>query len=443
MGGNASQSDALFDFASRYLVAGVSGSARLNAALGRPLYLSRGDGCRLYDVDGRAYIDYNLSHGATFLGHNHPAVREAIQRALDMGVICAYETEYHSRLAERISRAVPCAEQLRFANSGSEATLAAIRVARAVTGRSKILKFEGHFHGLHDYVVWNAHSAPRDSFPGYPYVPLQVESAGVPPEIRPLVLVIPWNDPAALQQAMREHGAELAAVICEPVNYNSGCIPPQPGMLELLRAETTRHGALLIFDEVLSGFRMAAGGAGAYYQVTPDLCTMAKAVANGLPLAVVAGRREYMQVLSPLGPAAHSGTYSGHLFAVLAAIASLGVIGTPGFYDGIFATGERLYTGLTKLFDAYGVPARVQGLGARFGIYFGITTPVTNYQEACRIDGELGYRFIRGCFERGLYFHNYGRMALGHHGFSASHTAADIDETLNRVESTLRAMQGR
>jgi glutamate-1-semialdehyde 2,1-aminomutase len=260
MGANASQSDALFDFASRYLVAGVSGSARLNAALGRPLYLSRGDGCRLYDVDGRAYIDYNLSHGATFLGHNHPAVREAIQRALDMGVICAYETEYHSRLGELISRAVPCAEQLRFANSGSEATLAAIRVARAVTGRSKILKFEGHFHGLHDYVVWNAHSAPRDAFPGYPYVPLQVESAGVPPEIAQLVIVIPWNDPAAFQQAMREHGAELAAVICEPVNYNSGCITPAPGMLELLRAETTRHGALLIFDEVLSGFRMAVGG---------------------------------------------------------------------------------------------------------------------------------------------------------------------------------------
>jgi len=443
MADGATHSDALFDFASRYLVAGVSGSARMNAALGRPLYLSRGDGCRLYDVDGRAYLDYNLSHGATFLGHNHPAVREAIQRALDMGVICAYETEHHSRLAERISRAVPCAEQLRFANSGSEATLAAIRVARAVTGRAALLKFEGHFHGLHDYVVWNAHSPERTAFPTYPYVPLQVESAGVPPEIAPLVIVIPWNDPAALEQAMREHGHELAAVICEPVNYNSGCIPPAPGMLELLRAETTRHGALLIFDEVLSGFRMAAGGAQAYYGVTPDLCTLAKAVANGLPLAVVAGRREYMRVLSPLGPAAHSGTYSGHLFAVLAALAALDVIGKEGFYDDIFATADRLYTGLTGLFERHKVPARVQGLGARFGMYFGITAPVGSYQEACRIDGELTYRFIRACFERGVYFHNYGRMALGHHGFSASHTPADIDETLNRVESALRAMRDR
>jgi glutamate-1-semialdehyde 2,1-aminomutase len=440
MAGSSGKSEALYDFASRYLVAGVSGSARVNAAIGRPLYLTHGDGCRLYDVDGRAYIDYNLSHGATFLGHNHPAVRKAVQHALDMGVICAYETEHHSRLAERLARTVPCAEQVRFANSGSEATMAAIRVARAVTGRRKLLKFEGHFHGLHDYVVWNAHSAVRTDFPTYPYVPLEVESAGVPPDIAQLVIVIPWNDAAALEQAMREHGDEIAAVICEPVNFNSGCIPPAPGMLELLRAETTRHGALLIFDEVLCGFRMAAGGAQAYYGVTPDLCTLAKAVANGLPLAVVAGRREYMRVLSPLGAAAHSGTYSGHLFAVLAALASLEVIAEDGFYPRIFATAERLYGGLAALFERYGVPARVQGLGARFGIYFGLTTPVTSYQEACRIDGDLGHRFIRGCLERGVYFHNYGRMALGHHGFSASHTAQDIDETLDRVETALRAL---
>jgi len=317
-----SKSAALFDFANQYLVAGVSGSARLNAALGRPVYLTHGDGCRLYDVDGKTYLDYNCSHGASFLGHNHPAIRKAIQQALDMGVICAYETEHHSRVAETLCRLIPCAEQVRFANSGSEATFTALRVARAVTGRHKILKFEGHFHGLHDAVVWNAHGPARAAFPTYPYVPPQVESAGVPPQCADLVLVIPWNDPAAIRQALREHGDELAAVICEPVNYNSGCIPPAPGLLALLRAETAQRGICLIFDEVLSGFRMAAGGAQAYYGVTPDLCTLAKAVANGLPLAVVAGKREVMQVLSPLGPAAHSGTYSGHLFAVLAARAA-------------------------------------------------------------------------------------------------------------------------
>ncbi len=434
------KSAALFDFAGRYLVAGVSGSARFNAALGHPLYLTRGDGCRVYDVDGRSYIDYNLSHGATFLGHNHPKIRKAIEQALDMGVICAYDTEYHSRLAERLCTLVPCAEQVRFANSGSEATLAAIRLARAVTGKQKILKFEGHFHGLHDYVMWNAHGPVRDELPTYPYVPTQVESAGVPPQIADLVIVIPWNDPAAFDQAMREHADELAAIICEPVNYNSGCILPRPGMLELLREQATRHSILLIFDEVLSGFRMASGGAQGYYRVTPDVCTLAKAVANGLPMAVVAGRRDFMQAFSPIGQAAHSGTYSGHLFAVLAALASLEEISQSGFYDRIFANADRLYGGLAKLFDSHSVPARVQGLGARFGIYFGVTSEVTNYQDAARINGDLGYRFIRSCFEQGIYFHNYGRLALGHHGFSAAHKPTDIDETLDRIESAIHTL---
>jgi len=434
------KSEALFDFASKYLVAGVSGSARLNAAIGRPVYLTHGDGCRLYDVDGNVYVDYNLSHGATFLGHNHPKIRKAIQQALDMGVICAYETEYHSRLAETICRVIPCAEHVRFANSGSEATFAAIRLARTLTGKQKLLKFEGHFHGLHDYVVWNAHSPVRDTLPTYPYVPLYVESAGVPPQLADLVMVIPWNDPAAFRQAVREHEHEIAAVICEPVNYNSGCILPEPGMLELIREETAKRGIVLIFDEVLSSFRMAPGGAQEYYRVTPDVCTLAKAVANGLPLAVVAGKRDFMKVLSPLGPAAHSGTYSGHLFSILAGLASLGEITQPGFYDTIFTNATQLYTGLQGLFDAHQIPARVQGLGARFGIFFGVTKEVKNYQDAARIDGELGHAFIRACFERGVYFHNYGKMALGHHGFSAAHTAADIAESLGRVEDAVKAM---
>ncbi|MHB1133550.1 MAG: aspartate aminotransferase family protein [Chloroflexota bacterium] len=434
------KTEALFDSASRYLVAGVSASGRINAALGRPLYITRGDGCRLYDVDGREFIDYNISHGATFLGHNHPGIKAAIQQALDMGVICAYETEYHAQAARLISETVPSAEQVRFANSGTEATMAAIRLARAHTGRNKILKFEGHFHGLHDYAMWNAHSALRDDLPTYPYVPLEPDSAGIPPQAGELMLVVPWNDEVAFRQAMAEHGDELAAVICEPVNYNSGCILPRPGFLELLRAETSRYGALLIFDEVLSGFRMAAGCAQQYYGVTPDLCTLAKAVANGLPLAVVAGKAEFMKTFSPLGPAAHSGTYSGHLFAMLAVIASLTEIRRPGFYDEVMAKAERLYSGLTGLFATHGIPARVQGLGARFGIYFGVTNEVWNYQEAARIDGELGYRFIRACFAKGVYFHNYGKLALGHHGFSAAHKMADIEETLNRVEDALKEM---
>jgi glutamate-1-semialdehyde 2,1-aminomutase len=255
------------------------------------------------------------------------------------------------------------------------------------------------------------------------------------------VIVIPWNDPAALDQAVREHGHEIAAIICEPVNYNSACILPKPGFLNIIREQATRCGAVLIFDEVLSGFRMAPGGVQEYYGVTPDVTVLAKAVANGIPLAVVAGQKEYMRQLAPLGGAAHSGTYSGHLFAILAALASLEVITAPGFYDEVFAKAERLYGGLTKLFEAHGLPARVQGLGARFGILFGVTEQAWDYQAAARQDGELAFRFIAACYERGVYFHNYGRMALGHHGFSASHNLADIDETLNRVEAALKDMQ--
>jgi glutamate-1-semialdehyde 2,1-aminomutase len=318
--------------------------------------------------------------------------------------------------------------------------MGAIRLARAVTGRQKLLKFEGHFHGLHDYVMWNAHGPARDGLPTYPYVPPMVESAGVPPALSEFVLVIPWNDQAALEQALYEHASEIAAIICEPVNYNSGCILPKPGFLNVLREQATKHGCVLIFDEVLSAFRMAPGGAQQYYGVKPDLCTLAKAVANGLPLAVIAGRRDLMQQLSPLGPAAHSGTYSGHLFSIMAGIASLTEIRSPGFYDRIFANAERLYGGLSRLFASHGVPARVQGLGARFGILFGITGEVWDYQDAARCDGEQCLKFIRACIERGVYFHNYGKLALGHHGFSAAHTAADIDETLNRVESALHDM---
>jgi glutamate-1-semialdehyde 2,1-aminomutase len=268
-----------------------------------------------------------------------------------------------------------------------------------------------------------------------------VESGGVPPQLADLVIVIPWNDPAAFRQAVREREQEIAAVICEPVNYNSGCIRPEPGMLELLREETAKRGIVLIFDEVLSSFRMAAGGAQEYYGVTPDVCTLAKAVANGLPLAVVAGRRDFMKALSPLGPAAHSGTYSGHLFSVLAGLATLAEISQPDFYARIFANADRLYGGLQRLLDSHGIPARVQGLGARFGIYFGVTQEIKTYQAAARNDGELGRRFIRACFERGVYFHNYGRMALGHHGFSAAHAPADIDESLTRVEDALKSMR--
>jgi len=203
------KSISLYESASRYLVAGVSGAARVNAVLGRPVFITHGDGSRLYDVEGRDLIDYNISHGASSLGHNHPKIRQAVEKALSMGVICSYEAEYQSRLAETICQMIPCAEQVRFANGGSEATMATIRLARAVTGRQKVLKFEGHFHGLYDYVMWNGGGPARDEFPTYPYVPLSVDSGGVPPQIADLVIVIPWNDPVAWSRRCGSMGRRL------------------------------------------------------------------------------------------------------------------------------------------------------------------------------------------------------------------------------------------
>lgn len=427
---------ALRERAGASLPAGVSASARLNSALGHPLYVSRGDGCRIYDVDGRPYIDFNLSHGATFLGHNHPTTRAAIEQALTMGVVCAYETEHHAALAEAIRATVPSAERVRFANTGSEATLIAIRLARAVTGRPKLLKFWGHFHGLHDGVLYNAHSPATLTAPGPYLVPMR-ESAGVPAELDATLLVIPWNDEGAIRRALAEHGHEIAAVIMEPINYNQGCITATPEYLRLVRDLSTEHGCVLIFDEVLSGFRTGPGCAQGYYGVTPDLCTLAKAIANGVPLAVVAGREDLMNGLAPVGGAAQSGTYTAHLFGVLAALATLDAIRAPGFYDGIGAAAERLYAGLSELFARHGIPARVQGLGARFGLYFGRTEPVRDYGDAVQGDPALAAAFIRACVAHGVYFHSYGSLVVGHHGVSASHGAADIDEALERIDRAL------
>lgn len=429
----------LYDFARNYLVAGVSGSGRVNTSLGYPVYFARGDGARIYGIDGKEYIDFNMSHGATFLGHNHPAIRKAIEQALDMGIICSCETEFHAQLAKMITEMVPCAELVRFVPSGTEATMAAIRLARGFTGRDKIIKFEGHFHGLHDYVMYGS-MPPAAETDSRPYLKPFVQSAGIPQALSQLVMVLPWNDVAAIEQSLAEHGNEPAAVIMEPISYNSGCIAADREYLQVVRELTREKEILLIFDEVLSAFRTGPDCAQGYYGVIPDLCTVGKAIANGVPLAVIAGKQEVMNALSPVGKVVQSGTYSGHLFGILAGIACLQEITKEGFYDHIYALADRLYSGLNRLFAMYHIPGHVQGLGARFGIYFGIEQEVRNYQEAARCDKELMARFVRGCFEQGVYFASIGH-AIGHHGFSAAHTLEDIDQALNRMEVVFKHLK--
>jgi len=434
------RSEELYRAAQRHYVGGGNAGGRYHPLLKRPVYLERGKGSRFWDVDGKEYIDFFTGSGANFLGHDHPAIVAAIRRALEVGVICNGETEHHGRLAELVAEAVPCAEMIRLANSGTEATLGAIRIARACTGKPKILKFEGHFHGMHELAWYNCSTPPGEVRADGTIAPVP-DTDGMPAALANLVVVVPFNDPAALESALRAHGSELAAVIVEPISYNQGCVPADPAFLRLLRQRCSDLGIVLIFDEVLSGFRMCRGGAQEYFGVTPDLCTLAKALGGGVPIAAVCGAERVMSVLNPTGRTVMSGTYTGHLTAVMGAIACQTEIAAPGFYDGLNRLSERLYGGIREALRVTGVPGVVQGIGPRFGLYLGVTRPVRNYREACAADRAMEIKFVLGCVRRGLYLHDYSHRAPMHHGFSSQHTERDIDEALNIIEDALRDLR--
>ena len=430
-------SEKLFEFASQYLVGGVSSSIRLNPVLGHPFFLSRGDGAKLYDTDGREFLDMNMSFGASLLGHNHPKIKQAIQRALDMGILCGNETEYHGQLAKKIVDLTPCAELVRYTCSGTEATMHCIRLAREYTGKDKILKFEGHFHGYHDYVDYSvhpplAHAGPAEQPSTY------IESGGVPEGMKDYVMVLPFNNPDILEETLSTHKNSIAAAILEPINYNSGCIMPQPGYLEAVRKLTRDHDVLLIFDEVLTAFRVGPNSAQGYFGVTPDLCTLGKAIGGGgAPLSAFAGKREIMTHVRPLGNAQHSGTYNGHLFAVMSGLAALDEISSDGFYDHIHALADRLYSGLAEIFARSALPIRVQGLGARFGLYFGIDQEVRNYRTAAKEDHALAAGFYQAVHDEGVYM-----VPFSHHGFSSAHTLEDIETVLSKIEKAVKRLEG-
>ncbi len=431
----ATTSEELFERAQSVLAGGVSASMRLNPYLGRPLYVARGEGPYLWDLDGARYIDFNMSNGAALLGHDHPAVRGAVLEGVAAGMVAAVETPAHERLAAALIEIVPAAERVRFSSVGSEVTLVALRVARQATGRTKYLKFDGHFHGLTE--PWLVkHADPAD--PASPLVP---SSGGVPASAADDVVSVPWNDAAAFERAMAEEGDELAAVFCEPIHYNAGCIPPEPGFLELLRARSRDHGSVLVFDEVLSGFRTALGGVQAESGVTPDLTTHAKALANGLPLASLSGRADLMGLLAPNGPVVHSGTYSGHILSVLAALATLDELRRPGVYERLNATADAFYRDLQAIFDRHALPARVQGRGARFGLYFGVdpARPLRTFADVLGHDHALHRRFVVGCAARGVYVHGYTKQGPpGHAGFSLAHTPDVLAEALTVCDAVTK-----
>ena len=433
--------EALFQEASKYLVGGVTASTRLNKALKKPFFIARGDGAKVYDVEGREYVDLCTSHGAAFLGHNNPRIKAAVSQALDMGIICSAETEFQTHLARKITELVPSAELVRFASSGTEATMYAIRTARAYTGKEKIIKFEGHFHGIHDYAAWSF-SPPLDKAGPEEQPTPYAQTAGIPVAVKDLIIPLPFNNLDVLEKTIKARQHEVAAVILEPICYNTGCLKPKPGYLEALRELTRDHGIVLIFDEVLSGFRMGPHCAQGYLNVTPDMTTLAKAVAGGVPLSVFCGKRAVMEQVSPLGTAEHSGTYNAHLIGIMAGLASLEAISAPGFYDHIYALADHLYSGLEATIRRLGLNIRLQHLGARFGLFFGMDpdVEVTNYRQSLQHDSSMALKFLAAVVRNGVYFHDYGGRPA-HHGFSAAHSIADIDRALEGIEAALKELR--
>ena len=418
----------LLERARKRLPGGVLGTSRYADDVG--FVVKHGRGSKIYDVSGREYIDYVLASGPLILGHAHPAVVGAVRRQIEAGSTYFMVNEPIIELAEEICRAMPCAEQVRFTSTGSEATFFSLRVARTYRKRDKILKFEGGYHGAHDYGMMSSSPRSPKAFPAP--VP---DSSGIPHAIEDEVLIAPYNDLATVEGIVATHADELAAVIIEPFQR---LIPPQPGFLSGLREITRRHGVLLIFDEVVTGFRLAYGGAQQYYGVTPDIACVGKIVGGGFPLAAVCASAELMQPFDPGQDGrgdfiSQSGTLNGNPIAAAAGLATLAELRKPGAYETIHGTGKRLMAGLTALAQRSGLPAQVVGEPVVFDLIF-TDEPVTDYRSLQKADGALGRAFTTELIKRGVV-KNTQKMYI-----SLVHSEQDVATTLQACEDALKVL---
>ncbi|MBM3352802.1 MAG: glutamate-1-semialdehyde-2,1-aminomutase [Betaproteobacteria bacterium] len=418
----------LFARAQLRIPAGVNSPVRAFGAVGgAPPFMARASGARLWDAEGRGYIDYLGSWGPMVAGHTHPAVVEAVQAAAAKALSFGAPTEAEIELAEAICRLVPSLERVRLVCSGTEAAMTAIRLARGHTGRNLIVKFEGCYHGHVDSLLVKAGSGALTF--GNP------SSAGVPPETAAHTQVLDFNDTAQLERTFAARGGEIAGVIVEPVAGNMNLVLPKPGFLEALRAQCTKHGAVLILDEVMTGFRVALGGAQARFGIRPDLTTLGKVIGGGLPVGAVGGRRDIMERIAPLGPVYQAGTLSGNPVAVAAGLATLKLVEAPGFQERIEATTQALVDGLAAEAKQAGVVFCAQSIGSMFGVYFRAAPP-SSLAEVMQCDQERFNRFFHAMLERGVYLAPSAYEA----GFvSAAHGAAEIDETLLAAREAFRA----
>jgi len=424
------RNEELFARAQLTIPAGVNSPVRAFRSVGgTPRFIARGEGAYLWDADGKRYLDYVGSWGPAVLGHAHPAVVGAVTEAATHGLSFGAPTEMEIQMAETLCRLVPSMELVRLVSSGTEATMSALRLARGYTGRGKIVKFEGCYHGHGDSLLVKAGSGALTF--GTP------SSAGVPPAIANETIVLPFNDLAAVDAAFRAEGERIAGIIVEPVAGNMNLVMPRPDFLPGLRAICDRYASVLIFDEVMTGFRVHLGGAQARYGITPDLTTLGKVIGGGMPVGAFGGRRAIMERIAPLGPVYQAGTLSGNPVAVAAGLATLREIEAPGFYDRLAERTRSLTDGLTESARRAGVAFVAQSVGGMFGLYFASSIPET-YDAVMACDKERFNRFFHMMLDAGVYFAPSAFEA----GFvSAAHSADDIAATLALADQAFAALR--
>ncbi|MGL6530996.1 glutamate-1-semialdehyde 2,1-aminomutase [Aeromonas hydrophila] len=425
-----SKSDQLFEQARQTIPGGVNSPVRaFNGVGGTPRFIDHADGAYLYDVDGQAYVDYIGSWGPMLLGHNHPAIKAAVIKAVEKGLSYGAPTEIEVLMAEKVRQIVPSMEQVRMVNSGTEATMSAIRLARGYTGRDKIVKFEGCYHGHADSLLVKAGSGALTL--GQP------NSPGVPADFAKHTLTCVFNDLDSVRQAFTQYGSEIACIIVEPVAGNMNCIPPVPGFLEGLRAICDEFGALLILDEVMTGFRVSLRGAQGHYNIDPDLTTLGKIIGAGMPVGAFGGKKKVMQHIAPTGPVYQAGTLSGNPVAMAAGLTMLDLLLEPGLYEQLSAKTARVAEGLKAAAAKHGIPLTINYVGGMFGFFFTDEPEITRYEQVTRCDMERFKRFYHLMLEEGVYLapsaYEAGFLSLAHGDKEIEHTLAAAERSFAKL----------
>ncbi|WP_027410678.1 glutamate-1-semialdehyde 2,1-aminomutase [Anoxybacillus tepidamans] len=424
------KSEQLYKEALEHIVGGVNSPSRSYKAVGggAPVVMERAQGAYFWDVDGNKYIDYLAAYGPIITGHAHPHITKAIQRAAENGVLYGTPTPYEITFAKMLKEAIPSLEKVRFVNSGTEAVMTTIRVARAYTGRDKILKFAGCYHGHSDLVLVAAGSGP--STLGTP------DSAGIPKSIAQEVITVPFNDIDSFKQAMEKWGEQIAAVLVEPIVGNFGIVEPKPGFLEAVNEVAHQAGALVIYDEVITAFRFMYGGAQNLLGIEPDLTALGKIIGGGLPIGAYGGRKDIMEQVAPLGPAYQAGTMAGNPASILAGIACLEVLQQKGVYEHLDRLGAMLEEGILTHAKTYGIPIMINRLKGALTLYF-TTQKVENYEQAQQTDGDMFAKFFKLMLKQGV---NLAPSKYEAWFITIAHTEEDIQYTLKAVENAFKSL---